>query len=225
MASEINRESYLDPSGTPLFLIEKTHGDRDGNPVSVWEVRHGGRTIRNEIPDYDTAFDLVEGMGGIRTQAGDARSMAAEIGGTSVMQAAMAPLVTELAEAADNDREKLMTAPDSPVKSRSEVVGGTIPLRDSQATGIVEVTTGLGGLKSHGIAERFEGAADEPVAEALIDRVAEEAEEARQDEKPARSRARARSKAKPKGDTPQTAAGDNTPASASSPSPSGKTGE
>jgi hypothetical protein len=256
MASELKREQFLDPNGVPLFLIEKGHSDRDGNPLSVWEVRHGGRTIRNEILDYDTALSLVEGMGGILTTPGDARSLAAEINvGGSVLQAALAPRITEMAEEIANGKNPLLTPIDRGT-SKAAVVGGDLAkamggVNDSQATGVMEITTGLGGLKSHGIGERFEGAAEEPVAEAAIEALNEqsEANAAARDEDPddttrARERSRSnegqgparggkatRSRSKPKasskkpeGDTPQTAAGDNKPASASSPHPSGVVG-
>jgi hypothetical protein len=173
MATELSREAYVIPAtGQPAFIIEQGRAESGLDDFSRFKVVVGGSTIREGIPNRDAAVALIEALGGSLMEAGDERSLAAEIGGNSVFQAAMAPRITALAaelaehKAADEGQgERVMAA--------AVATGQAVP--DSQATGVMEVTTGLGGVRSHGLGERFEGAA-EPHLEAAALKVQAEDE-------------------------------------------------
>lgn len=176
MATELSRRSFVIPdTGEPVFVIEqgRAGGDTPDDNYSRWKVVTGNRTLRSDLTSEEAALNLAEGMGAVETFAGDERAMAAEIGGTAVLQAALAPRVSELAAEFDNgfadlDRKVMAAQPleDDEQAAHDEVaaaVGEGTRVPDSQATGVMEITTGLGGLRRHGLGERFEGASENAV--------------------------------------------------------------
>lgn len=176
MATELSRESFvINDTGEPVFIIEQGRADDDA--YSRFKVVAGNRTIRSDLAGYDAARAIVDALGAVEMVAGDARALAAEIGGTAVLQAALAPRVTELAEEVEGvaDRRLRVDNPNVAVEGdeveeathEAKVLGEGVRVPDSQATGVMEITTGLGGVRRHGLGERFEGAADH--AEAAVE--------------------------------------------------------
>lgn len=161
MATELSRRTFVIPAtGEPAFIIEqgRDNADLPEDNFSRFKVVVANRTIRDSLTDGYAAEQLMEALGGVETSAGDERAIAAELGGNSVFQAAMAPRVTELAaELADHKAEN--DGQGERVMAAAVVTGQAVP--DSQATGVMEVTTGLGGVRSHGLGERFDGAASD----------------------------------------------------------------
>lgn len=173
MATELSRDTFvINDTGEPVFIIEqgRAGGDTEEENYSRFKVVAGNRTIRSDLASYDAARTIVDALGAVETVAGDARALAAEIGGTSVLQAALAPRVTELAAEVEGIADRnlrvvnpLMEADDDEIEESAhdaKVLGEGTRVPDSQATGVMEITTGLGGVRRHGLGERFEGAAD-----------------------------------------------------------------
>lgn len=169
MATELSRRSFVIPdTGEPVHIIEQGRAGDDA--FSRFKIVTGNRTIRSDVLSAESALGIVEALGAVETVAGDERALAAEIGGTSVMQAAMAPRVNELAAelegVADRNQRVMALSGDVDEDEREQhlheqaVVGEGTRVPDSQATGVMEITTGLGGVRRHGLGERFEGAAD-----------------------------------------------------------------
>lgn len=185
MSTEVKRRAFRDADGQPMHIIEFGHGDREGQPVSNFRVTAGNRTIR-EFATEDEAENLVTGMGGIETGDVDVMAIAAEIGGTAAHQAAHAPDIARPADRIRDQREAEATVDEADAKAKEALAAGKKAPResaatrkareavadtkaqvdaqagvpDSQATGVMEMPTGLQPTADKPIVERVEGAAN-----------------------------------------------------------------